>query len=102
MLAKIFPELGEEVSTTRLGLRTCSYPWDSPIAPAAPGNLVTVSADIHLPPDVHVYAPGTKGYKPIRLVIDRAPRLQNQTSAVLYPRSKILYLPVIKERVPRI
>ena len=98
VLAKIFPELGEEVSDPveaphlqlSVGLSDRS---------AAPGNLVTVSADIHLPPDVHVYAPGTKGYKPIRLVIDRAPELE-MTSAVLYPRSKILYLPVIKEKVP--
>jgi peroxiredoxin len=98
VLAKIFPELGEEVSDPieaphlqlSMGLSDRS---------ASPGNLVTVSADINLPPDVHVYAPGTKGYKPIRLVINPIADLE-MTSAAVYPRSKILYLPVIKEKVP--
>jgi peroxiredoxin len=98
VLAKIFPELGEEVSgpvdaphlQLTVGLSDRS---------AVPGNLVTLSAGVSLPPDVHVYAPGTKGYKPIRLLIDSSPDLE-MTSAVVYPRSKILYLPVIKEKVP--
>jgi len=47
---------------------------------------------------VHVYAPGTKGYKPINLVIDTNPEMQFRP--VLYPRAKTLYLPAIKERVP--
>jgi hypothetical protein len=45
-----------------------------------------------------VYAPGTKGYKPIWLVIDPSSELELRSA--IYPRSKILYLPVIKERVP--
>ena len=98
VLAKLFPELGEEVSgpveaphlQLAVGLSDRS---------ATPGNLVTASADVSLPPDVHVYAPGTKGYKPIRLVIDSSPDLK-PFRAVSYPASKILYLPVIKERVP--
>jgi peroxiredoxin len=97
VLSKLFPELGEEVSE----------PVDAPHLQLAvgqsdrmgvPGNLVTLTAEVKLPLDVHVYAPGTKGYKPIRLVIDPLPDFDlRQTS---YPRSKILYLPAIKERVP--
>ena len=49
-------------------------------------------------PDVHVYAPGTKGYKPIKLVVDPSPELELRSA--IYPRSKIIFLPVIKERVP--
>ena len=45
-----------------------------------------------------MYAPGTKGYKPINLVIDPMPEMQLKPA--VYPRSKILYLPAIKERVP--
>ena len=53
---------------------------------------------MRLPPDVHVYAPGTKGYKPINLLIN--PTREAQLKSAVYPRSKILYLPAIKERVP--
>jgi hypothetical protein len=97
VLAKIFPELGEEVSD----------PVDAPHLQlsvglsdrsATPGNLVTLSADVNLPPDVHVYAPGTKGYKPIRLLIDASPDLEAKPAK--YPPSKILFLKAINERVP--
>jgi hypothetical protein len=47
---------------------------------------------------VHVYAPGTHGYKPIKLVIEPTPELEFKPQ--VYPASKILYLPTIKERVP--
>ncbi|MBZ5644938.1 MAG: redoxin domain-containing protein [Acidobacteriia bacterium] len=97
VLARLFPELGEEVSD----------PVDAPHLQLAagqsdrvgvPGNLVTLTAEIKLPADVHVYAPGTKGYKPIRLVIDPLPDFELRQA--VYPRSKILYLPAIKEKVP--
>jgi hypothetical protein len=45
-----------------------------------------------------VYAPGTKDYSPINLRIDPMPAVQLKPA--VYPRSKILYLPAIKERVP--
>ena len=53
---------------------------------------------MRLPPDVHVYAPGAQGYKPIQLVIESIPELELKPAA--YPPSKILFLPAIKERVP--
>ena len=65
---------------------------------AAPGNIVTLTAEVSLPQDVHVYAPGTKGYKPIRLIVD--PSTDFDLKPESYPRSKILFLPAIKERVP--
>jgi hypothetical protein len=45
-----------------------------------------------------VYAPGTQAYKPIKLVIEPIPELEFK--ALVYPASKILYLPAINERVP--
>ncbi len=45
-----------------------------------------------------MYAPGAKGYKPIRLVIDPIPQLELKPP--VFPASKILYMPAIKERVP--
>jgi peroxiredoxin len=97
MLSKLFPELGEEVAD----------PVEAPHLQLAlgqsdrsglPGNLVTLTAEVRLPPDVHVYAPGTQGYKPIKLVIDPLPDFELRAAS--YPRPKILYLPAIKERVP--
>lgn len=97
LLAKMFPELGEEVADPvqephlQLGLGQSDKV-------AVPGNLVTVTAEVRLPPDVHVYAPGTKGYKTIRLMID--PDADFEVRQASYPTAKILYLPAIKERVP--
>jgi hypothetical protein len=97
LLAKLFPELGEEVSdpVEAPHMQLVAAQSDSV---ATPGNLITLTAEVSLPPDVHVYAPGTKGYKPIRLVIEPSPELELRSAS--YPRSKILYLPAIKERVP--
>jgi peroxiredoxin len=97
LLSKLFPELGEEVSD----------PVEAPHLQlsvgqsdrlAIPGNLVTLTADVRLPPDVHVYAPGTKGYKTVKLTIEPLPDFEMRQAS--YPAAKIVYLPAIKERVP--
>jgi peroxiredoxin len=119
VLAKLFPELGEEVSDTVEAPHLQLAVGQSDRV-GVPGNLVTLTAEIRLPPDVHVYAPGTKGvgstwsppekdggstwsppekgYKPIKLVIDALPDFELRQAN--YPRAKILYLPAIKEKVP--
>ncbi|MFY9845162.1 MAG: protein-disulfide reductase DsbD domain-containing protein [Terriglobales bacterium] len=63
-----------------------------------PGTRITLVAEVRLPADVHVYAPGAQGYRPITLVID--PISEVQLKPALYPQSKTLLLPVINERVP--
>ncbi len=65
---------------------------------AIPGARITLTAEVELPPGVHVYAPGTKGYKPISLVIDPLPELQLRPP--VYPAAEVLYMPAIQERVP--
>jgi peroxiredoxin len=97
VLSKLFPELGEEV-TDAVEAPHLQLSVGQSDRIAVPGNLVTLTAEVRLPPDVHVYAPGTKGYKPIRLVIDPPPDFELKQAS--YPSSKILYLPAIKERVP--
>ena len=97
VLSKLFPELGEEVTASVEAPHLQLTVGQSDRA-GVPGNLVTLTADVRLPPDVHVYAPGTQGYKPIKLVMDPLPDFEFRASS--YPRSKILYLPAIKERVP--
>ena len=101
VIAKLFPELGEEVSSTTEAphLRLTLEQSDRT---AFPGGLVTLTAEVQLPPDVHVYAPGTRDYKPIKLTIDPAPETVPpfELRPVIYPPSKTLFLPAIKERVP--
>jgi len=97
VLSKLFPELGEEVTATVEAPHLQLTVGQSDRA-GVPGNLVTLTADVRLPPDVHVYAPGTQGYKPIKLVMEPLPDFEFRPAT--YPRSKILYLPAIKERVP--
>jgi len=63
-----------------------------------PGGRITLTAEVQLPPDVHVYAPGTQGYKSVALVMDTTPGMM--LTSVNYPRAEVLYLQAIKERVP--
>ncbi|PYU24158.1 MAG: hypothetical protein DMG30_09385 [Acidobacteria bacterium] len=97
LIAKLFPELGDEVASTteaphfRLTLEQSDRT-------AFPGGLVTLTAEVHLPPDVHVYAPGTRDYKPIKLTMYPVP--ETDLRPAIFPPSKTLYLPAIKERVP--
>jgi peroxiredoxin len=97
VLSKLFPELGEEVSDAVDAPHLQLHVGQSDRV-AVPGNLVTLTAEVQLPPDVHVYAPGTKGYKPIKLTID--PVSEFSLKQASYPAAKILYLPAIKEKVP--
>jgi AhpC/TSA family protein len=97
VIAKLFPELGEEVINVveaphlEVGVQQSDQA-------GVPGSLITLIAEIRLPRDIHVYAPGTKGYKPIELVIDPTPNLELRPP--VYPRSRVLFMPAINERVP--
>jgi hypothetical protein len=97
VLSKLFPELGEEVTGTVEAPHLQLTVGQSDRV-AVPGNLVTLTAEVRLPPDVHVYAPGTKGYKTVKLSIDPLPDFELRQPS--FPSAKILYLPAIKERVP--
>ena len=97
IIGKLFPTLGDEVTDT-VQLPHLSVAIQQSDRAGFPGGRITLTAEIQLPPDVHVYAPGTQGYKPIALVMDPTPGMV--ISPVNYPRSEVLYLPAIKERVP--
>ena len=97
VIAKLFPELGEEVAST-IEAPHLKVSVEQSDRVVVPGTRITLAADVQLPPDVHVYAPQAKGYKPTHLVVDQEPDLD--LKPVIYPPSKILYLPAIKERVP--
>jgi hypothetical protein len=97
VVGKLFPNLGDEVTDT-VQSPHLSLAVEQSDRAGFPGGRITLTAEIQLPPDVHVYAPGTKGYKPIALVMDPTPGIV--LTPVNYPRAEVLYLPAIKERVP--
>ncbi len=65
---------------------------------AVPGKRVKLIAELRLPKDMHLYAPGADPYKPVKLTLDAVPKLKFKPA--IYPKSKILELPAINERVP--
>jgi hypothetical protein len=97
VIAKLFPELGEEVVNT-VQTPHLEVGVEQSDRNGVPGSLITLITEVRLPRDIHVYAPGTKGYKPIELVIDPAPNLEFRPA--IYPASKVLFMPAINERVP--
>ena len=97
IIAKLFPELGQEVVDT-VEAPHLQLALEQSDRTGVPGTRITVSAEIKLPPDVHVYAPGAQGYKPVKLVLDEMREVELKPA--VYPPSKILYLPAIKESVP--
>ena len=97
VIAKLFPELGEEAIHTVQAPHLEVGVQQSDRA-GVPGSLITLVAEVRLPRDIHVYAPGTKGYKTVELLID--PRPDIGLKPTIYPQPKILFMPAIHERVP--
>jgi len=97
VISKLFPELGQEVTET-IAAPHLQLALEQSDSIGVPGTRITLSAEVRLPPDVHVYAPGAQGYKPIKLVIE--PMQYLEFKPAVYPASKTLYLPAIKESVP--
>jgi hypothetical protein len=97
VIGKLFPELAEEVrqNIEAPHLRLTLAQSDRTVAP---GSRVTLTAEIELPPGVHIYSPGAAGYKPIQLVLHTSGGIE--PAPAIYPASKILYLDAIKEQVP--
>ena len=97
LISKLFPELGQEVSST-VEAPHLQLAVEQSDRTGVPGSRITLIAEVRLPRDIHVYAPGTKGYKTVDLALESPPGLE--LTAPIYPRPKILYMPAIKERVP--
>jgi hypothetical protein len=97
VIGKLFPELAEEVRDTveASHLRLTLSQSDRTVVP---GSRVTLTADIELSPDVHVYSPGVQGYKPIQLILRSSAGIE--LAPATYPTPQILYLEAIKEQVP--
>jgi len=97
LISKLFPEVSQEV-VERVEAPHLHLSLQQSDRTGFPGTRITLAAEVALPPEVHVYAPGTVGYKPIQLSLDAAKEVE--LKAAIYPPSKTLYLPVIQENVP--
>ena len=96
LIAKLFPELGQEVTET-VEAPHLELALEQSDRSGVPGTRVTLAVEVRLPNDVHVYAPSVQGYKPIRLVIDPIPEVDLKSP--VYPQPKTLFLPAIQEQV---
>lgn len=97
IISKLFPELGEEV-TDNVEAPHLHVALEQSDRTGWPGELMTLSVEVQLPRGVHVYSPGAKDYKPIQLTFE--PSAGIDLSPPVFPHSKVLYLPAIKEHVP--
>lgn len=68
-MGKLFPALGDEV-TDNVEAPHLSLAVEQSDRTGFPGGRITLTAEVQLPPDVHVYAPGVQGYKSIALLMD--------------------------------
>lgn len=64
----------------------------------APGQHVTLTLDVDLQPDMHVYAPGIEGYIPIDWNMQQTSAAEVQPAH--FPRAEKLHLKAIDETVP--
>ena len=97
VISKLFPELGEEVSST-VEAPHLQLAAEQSDRTGVPGSRIVLIAEVRLPRDIHVYAPGTKGYKTVNLVMECPSGLE--VTASIYPHAKVLYMPAIREHVP--
>ena len=96
VLAKLFPELAEEVSQ-KLEAPHLGLELEQSDRTVAPGSRFNIGVHVELSQDVHVYAPGVKGYKAIQLELQRSNEVELMPPT--YLASRILYLQAIKEEV---
>ncbi len=97
IIGKLFPELTQEVSES-VEAPHLKLTFSQSDRTVVAGNRVALIAEITLPPNVHVYAPEVKGYRPIQLVLYKSREIE--PAAANYPSSKMLYFEATNEQVP--
>ena len=99
-VASILLKLGDpahEIDAQQLAtdhLKVTTYASDQVVAP---GTLFSIVADVTPGPGIHVYAPGTHGYKAVALRLNPQPFLLMRP--LRYPASEIYVFKPINERV---
>jgi len=97
VIAKLFPELTQEIERN-VNAPHISLKLEQSDDVGMPGSRVSLIAEVELAKNLHVYAPGVTGYKPIELRLDLPSEIK--ANPAVYPTPRILFLPAIKERVP--
>ena len=87
VIGKLFPALGDEV-TDNVEAPHLKLAVEQSDRFGFPGGRITLTAEMQLPPGVHVYAPGVQGYKAVSLEMD--PSSVADFAPVKYPDVKIL------------
>ena len=64
------------------------------------GQRIALTLDVDLMKGMHVYAPGVKGYRPISWSLSEQSKSALKAQEPVYPKSKILFLKAIREKVP--
>jgi hypothetical protein len=86
---------GKRVEVETDHLRLAAFPAQDE---ARRGNRVTLAFELELPPRMHVYAPGVKGYRPLAIEIEPLPHLLPHDTE--FPEPEMLHLEAIRETVP--
>lgn len=97
VIFRLFPELSEQVPR-KIEAPHIALDLQQSDQLAFPGSRLTLIVDVELAPNLHLYAPGAKGYIPVELTLQ--PGSDFKADEVMYPKSRILYLRPIKEKVP--
>jgi hypothetical protein len=95
LMREFATEGGTRVELTTDHLKLSAFPAQDT---ASRGNRVTLVVELDLPPRMHVYAPGVKGYRPVTLEIESNPMLLSHETQL--PEAEILHLEAIRETVP--
>jgi peroxiredoxin len=96
ILSRQFGEGGTQKSQERTPhLTLTSYVSDENVYA---GNHVSLILDVELPPKMHIYAPGVKGYEGVEFQMDPHPNVRFLDTN--FPKAAIMDLPAIKEQVP--
>jgi peroxiredoxin len=90
---RVAPVAGTKLSTAHL--EVTAYPSEPAIAP---GNRFSIAFDVQPHNGMHVYAPGAKDYRVIRVTIEPQPFVR--TLPMNYPASQIYHYKPLNERVP--
>lgn len=67
-------------------------------AQAAPGQRVTLLLDFEMKPNMHAYAPGVQGYRPLRLRLEEQPLITMHDP--VFPAAKPYHFAPLDETVP--
>jgi len=93
-------EFGIEPATshTSISAKHLSLSASATTDTAHMGHHVSLVLDVALPPHVHVYAPGVKGYIPVDW--KQTDTQAAKSASAVFPPAKILLLPAINEKAP--